>query len=87
MRHGLPVIATAVGGMNEWLDDGHNGLAVPSGDAGALAGAVERLLGDPALAATMGEAGRQRLATAFRAEDHVEGLIDLFASYSRRRAA
>ena len=87
MRHGLPVIAAAVGGMNEWLEHGRNGLFVPSGDAGALAAAIERLLGDPALAATMGEAGRARLATAFRAEDHVEGLVALFSSFARRRAA
>jgi glycosyltransferase involved in cell wall biosynthesis len=73
--------------MNEWLEDGGNGLAVPSGDAAALASAVETLLGDPERAAAMGDAGRRRLATAFRAEDHVEGLLDLFTSCSRRRAA
>jgi glycosyltransferase involved in cell wall biosynthesis len=39
----VPVIATAVGGLAEAVEHGHNGLLCPAGDAGALAAAIERM--------------------------------------------
>lgn len=49
MACGCPVIATARGGSGEYLRDGENCLLVPHRDPRALAGAVRRLAGDPAL--------------------------------------
>jgi glycosyltransferase involved in cell wall biosynthesis len=46
---GLPVVATAVGGVAEALHGGRTGLLVDPGDAGACAAALERLAGDRAL--------------------------------------
>jgi glycosyltransferase involved in cell wall biosynthesis len=46
---GTPVIATAVGGVTEIVQDGVNGLLVPSGDAPALAAAIERYFADAEL--------------------------------------
>ena len=43
---GTPVVATAVGGVPEIVEDGRNGLLVPPGDPGALATAVRRFLAD-----------------------------------------
>lgn len=43
---GLPVIATSVGGIPEYVQDGKNGLLVPEGDAPALSHAIDRLCGD-----------------------------------------
>jgi glycosyltransferase involved in cell wall biosynthesis len=60
MAAGLPVVATAVGGLPELL--GATGLLVPPGDPQALADALERLLTDPALAADLAEAARERFA-------------------------
>lgn len=45
---GVPVVATAVGGLPEIVTDGSNGLLVPAGDATALADAIERAL-DPSV--------------------------------------
>jgi glycosyltransferase involved in cell wall biosynthesis len=65
----------------EILTDGEHALLVPAGDAGALADALERLLGDAGLRARLGEAGRRlvlerysgaRLAAAL--ERHYAGL-------------
>jgi glycosyltransferase involved in cell wall biosynthesis len=46
---GLPVIASATGGMPEVVRDGHTGLLVPPGDAEALSGALRRLADGPPL--------------------------------------
>lgn len=64
---GLPVIATDVpsGGTEELMEDGVNGLVIPAGDQTALTRAMDRLLGDPAYADSLGRAAvgiQQRLA-------------------------
>ena len=57
MALGRPVITTDAPGCRETVSDGVNGFLVPVGDAGALAARMDTLIGDPALAARMGEAG------------------------------
>lgn len=61
MAVGRPVVATGTGGSGEYLRDGQNCLVVARDDPVALAGAVERLAGDPGLRARLRGAG---LATA-----------------------
>lgn len=56
---GLPVVATDVGGVSEMLQDGRSGILVPMGDQNALSLALQRLIEDPALRASMGQAGLQ----------------------------
>jgi phosphatidylinositol alpha 1,6-mannosyltransferase len=58
---GLPVVAPAVGGPLDLVDHGLTGYLVAPGDAGALAGAVARLAGDPRLRRAMGRAGREKM--------------------------
>lgn len=53
---GLPIVATAVGGVPEVIDNGVNGLLAPSGDADVLAAAILRLAQEPELAARLGQA-------------------------------
>ena len=55
---GLPVVATAVGGLPYLFDDGTNALLRPASDGGALAEAVVALLGDPRLAHRLSLGGR-----------------------------
>lgn len=62
MAAGLPVVATAVGGVPEVVADGETGLLVPPRDPPALAKAIERLTTDPELRAAMGAAGRRAAA-------------------------
>jgi glycosyltransferase involved in cell wall biosynthesis len=57
----VPVVATAAGGIPEIVVDGETGLLAPVGDAAALAERVRRVLGDPALRATLVEGGVRRL--------------------------
>lgn len=57
---GLPVVATAVGGTPEAVTDGIEGFLVPAAHPLALADALEVLVADGALRATMGAAGEKR---------------------------
>jgi glycogen(starch) synthase len=60
LHAGLPVIASRVGGIPEVVGDGETGLLVPPGDPGALAHAIDTVLGDPELARRLGANGRRR---------------------------
>ena len=61
MLLGLPCVAGGVGGIPDLLADGREGvLYAPAGDAGALAGAVVRVLGAPDAGAALGAAARAR---------------------------
>ncbi len=55
---GLPVVATAVGGIPYLLSQGETGLLVDAEDAGGMAAAVDHLLRDPLLAARLSRNGR-----------------------------
>ncbi|MGY1746976.1 glycosyltransferase family 4 protein [Blastococcus sp. SYSU D00695] len=61
LRSGTPLVATRTGGLPGLLGDGAE--LVPVGDAAALAAAVTGLLGDPARARALADAGRRRAAT------------------------
>ncbi|MDQ3671151.1 MAG: glycosyltransferase family 4 protein, partial [Actinomycetota bacterium] len=62
MAYGRPVVAAAVGGLVDAVEDGVTGLLVPPRDAAALRAALERMLGDPQLRERLGRAGRERAA-------------------------
>jgi glycosyltransferase involved in cell wall biosynthesis len=75
----LPVAATRAGGNPEILPDGAAGLLVPVGDARALAGAIERLLREPDLAARLAAAARARAVREFSLERYQLRLAGFYA--------
>ena len=79
-RFGKPVVATAVGDLAELVEDGHNGLLVPSGDARALAGALSRVLRDPSLGHRLGEEGRRLTMGEHSWAETARRTIDVYRS-------
>ncbi|HEV3351762.1 MAG TPA: glycosyltransferase family 4 protein [Acidimicrobiales bacterium] len=79
MASGLPVVATAVGGLTDVLDGGRAGVLVAPDDPRALADGIKALLDDPARAERLAAAGRARAATEYTVDamvDRVEAVYD-----------
>lgn len=68
MAAALPVVATAVGGNGEVVEDQRTGVLVPARDPEALARTVAMLLGDPVRRRALGDAGRIRVEQRFAFE-------------------
>ena len=67
MCFGCPSVSTRVGGIPELVEDGESGLLVPSGDVGALAGALEALIYDETRRRALGRAAQARARERFAA--------------------
>jgi glycosyltransferase involved in cell wall biosynthesis len=80
MAMGLAVVGTRAGGIPEAVVPGETGELVEPGEAKPLAAALVKLLKDPALRRTYGEAGRQRVARQFDVDHLVSGTL---AAYRR----
>lgn len=78
MAKGLPVVATAVGGVPEVVDDGVTGHLVPARDAGAIATAVLDLAASPDRRRALGAQGRERARETFSIEQTVARTQDLY---------
>src|SRR3989454_4757191 len=79
MFAGRPIVATRVGEVPTVLADGAAGLLVDPGSPDQLAAAIDRLLGDPALAQTLGSRAQERA----NAEFHVSRMVERYASLYR----
>jgi glycosyltransferase involved in cell wall biosynthesis len=83
MSAGLPVVATAVGGVPEALDDGRAGILVaPDADDATITAHLAGLVGDPARRRALGEVARQRAQASYsldaafdRLLRHYEGIL------------
>ena len=86
MAYGRPVVASAVGGLVDAIEDGVTGLLVPPRDVPALRGAIELLLGDAELRGRLGEAARARAVERFSWEAATRAAIAAYreALASRR---
>jgi glycosyltransferase involved in cell wall biosynthesis len=77
MARGRPVVGFAVGGIPDWLEDEVTGLLVPEANAGAMAGAIGRLLGDRPLRLRLGEAAVQRVRERYRPSAYLKRLMQI----------
>ena len=80
MAAGVPVVATAVGGTPELIEDGVNGYLVPPGEPQALAARLHDLLTDEQRMQALGQAGRRTVLERFTFEGQGREYQDLFAS-------
>jgi glycosyltransferase involved in cell wall biosynthesis len=65
MASGLPVVATDVGGLRDYIAPGRNGLLVPKGSRADLAAALRELLFDRARSAEIGRRNREDAVARF----------------------
>lgn len=80
MALGTPCVSTDVTGIPEVLRHGETGLMVPQRDPAALAGALERLLGDAALRVRLARGARRLIEAEFDVSRNAAILRDVFAS-------
>jgi glycosyltransferase involved in cell wall biosynthesis len=78
MASGIPVIASAVGGLREAVEDGRSGILVAPGDPRALADGISRLAASPELRAAMGAAGRVAALAHFSLETMAARTLELY---------
>lgn len=72
------VVSSAIGGTDELVADGENGLLVAPGDAAALAAALRRLLDDDALRSTLASRARERVERDFTPAATCERVTDVY---------
>ena len=85
MAAGVPVVATAVGGNPEIVINEETGLLVPARDPDALAGAIERLLLAPDLAARFSAAARDKVEQRYSNQKMVTSFQDLYLHLAERQ--
>ncbi|WP_436791330.1 glycosyltransferase family 4 protein [Yinghuangia sp. YIM S10712] len=78
MCAGLPVVGTAVGGVNDVVDNGVTGRLVAKGDRDGLAAAVSELVTDDGLRTAMGTAARERALARFTRQKMIDGFADVY---------
>jgi glycosyltransferase involved in cell wall biosynthesis len=86
MAMGRALVAPDLEVLREVLADGRNALLVPRGAARALAGAIGRLAGDPALRRTLGAAARKDAVERHDWRHHARTIEELAESIRRSRA-
>jgi glycosyltransferase involved in cell wall biosynthesis len=77
---GRPVVASAVGGIPEQVDEGRTGFLVRAGDQQAMAGRVEQLLRDPHRRNDMGQQAAEAARLRFDLEQQVRAYLDWYES-------
>jgi N-acetyl-alpha-D-glucosaminyl L-malate synthase BshA len=78
MACGVPVVASAVGGLGEVIPDGQVGFLRPVGDLAAHTEAAARLLDDETLRRAMGAAARRRAETVYRIGPAIDRYLEIY---------
>jgi glycosyltransferase involved in cell wall biosynthesis len=87
MAAGLPVIASAVGGLPDLIEDGRTGILVPPGDAPALAAALRSLIDDPLRAEAIGLAARAEVRQRYSFDRMIASFEALYESELHARVS
>ena len=87
MAAGVPVVASAVGGIPDQIRHDKEGLLIPPGDTDAFGDALIALLRDPDRARRLGEAGRRRATSRFSHATMVRQIEDVYRDVLARPAA
>jgi glycosyltransferase involved in cell wall biosynthesis len=77
MAAGLPIVATAVGGVPDAVTDGEQALLVPPAQPQAMAGAIKKLLTDQELAKRLAASARHRAAAQFSPEARGQRIAEI----------
>lgn len=85
MAANLPIVATAVGGVPEILEDNESALLVPVNDAHAMAAAIARVLTDQNLAERLTNNSAALIANQFTPEKYVRALVEIYSEVIDRR--
>jgi glycosyltransferase involved in cell wall biosynthesis len=78
MAAGKPVVSTAVGGINEMIDQGACGFLCPAGDAQAIAEAIGTLLDNPSLRLSCGRRAQEKVLGSFSIQRLIENWQTLY---------
>lgn len=83
----VPIVATAVGGTGELIEDGVHGLLIPPGEASMLADAMERALADREASGRRSAAARQRVERELSFDARTHAVEAFYEELMSRRAA
>ena len=86
MAHAKPVVATAVGGIPDKVEEGRSGFLVPPGEADALGAAILQALSLGGRLSDLGKEGRRRVEREFSWAGRIESLIDVYRELLEIRA-
>lgn len=78
MAANLPIVATAVGGVPEIVENNESALLIPAKDPGALASAIVRVLTDQNLSARLTNNSAVLIANQFTPEKYVRALVEIY---------
>lgn len=87
MAANLPIVATAVGGVPEILEDNESALLVPANDPQAMAAAIARVLTNQNLAERLTNNSAALIASRFTAEQYVRSLTEIYREVIDSRAS
>ena len=84
MALGLPVVCGNGGGNPELVQDGVTGLIIPPADVDALVNSLTLLRREPAVRASMGKLGRERIGREFSVEAMVNAMLSVYEEAAAR---